>query len=79
MVITMVATIMIMVAYFLVLYGVVGFIQDKKFFSTAPKENRDAIPDKKERFRGAHVIGWMIEIIAILIFMEQSFLVHGMA
>lgn len=68
MVITMVATIMIMVAYFLVLYGVVGFIQDKRFFSTAPKENLDAIPDKKERFRGAHVIGWMIEIIAILIF-----------
>lgn len=68
MIITIIATIMIMVAYFLVLYGGVGFIQDKKFFSTAPKENLDAIPDKKERFRGAHVIGWMIEVIAILIF-----------
>ena len=32
MIITMVATVMIMVAYFLVLYGGVGFIQDKKFF-----------------------------------------------
>ena len=30
--VTIVATIMIMVAYFLVLYGVVGFIQDKNFF-----------------------------------------------
>ncbi len=37
--ITMVATLMIMVAYFLVLYGGVGFIQDKRFFSSAPKEN----------------------------------------
>lgn len=32
MIITMVATVMIMVAYFLVLYGGVGFIQDKKIF-----------------------------------------------
>ena len=74
MIITMVATVMIMVAYFLVLYGGVGFIQDKKFFSTAPKENLDAIPDKKERFRGAHVIGWIIEVIAILIFIGAAVL-----
>ena len=26
-----------------------GFIQDKRFFSSAPKENLDAIPDTKER------------------------------
>ena len=66
--ITIVATLMIMVAYFLVLYGAVGFIQNKKFFSSAPKENLEMIPDKKERFRGAHVIGWLIEIIAIMMF-----------
>ena len=42
--------------------------QDKRFFSSAPKENLDAIPDKKERFRGAHVIGWIIGILAILMF-----------
>ena len=34
---------MVMVAYFLVLYGGVGFIQDKKFFSSAPKEVLDAV------------------------------------
>ena len=72
--VTIVATIMIMVAYFLVLYGVVGFIQDKKFFSTAPKENLAVIPDQKERFRGAHVIGWIIEIIAVLIFLGAAVL-----
>lgn len=59
---------MIFLAYFLVLYGAVGFIQDKRFFSSAPKENLAAIPDRKERFRGAHVVGWMIEGIAILLF-----------
>ena len=66
--ITIFATLMIFLAYFLVLYGAVGFIQDKRFFSSAPKENLAAIPDRKERFRGAHVVGWMIEGIAILLF-----------
>ena len=43
-----IATLMIFLAYFLVLYGGVGFEQDKRFFASAPKENLDAIPDKKE-------------------------------
>ena len=68
MIITIIATIMIMVAYFLLLYGAVGFIQDKKFFSSAPKENLAAIPDRKERFHGAHMIGWLIIVIAIIVF-----------
>ena len=58
--ITILASLMLMAAYFLVLYGGVGFIQDKRFFSSAPKENLDAIPDQKERFRGAHIVGWAI-------------------
>ena len=65
---------MIMAAYFLVLYGGVGFIQDNRFFSSAPKENLDAIPDKKERFPGAHIIGWIIEATAILIFIGAAVL-----
>ena len=68
MVITIVATVMIWVAYFLILYGGVGFIQDKRFFSSAPKENLEAILVSKERFRGAHAIGWIIEVIALLMF-----------
>lgn len=68
MVITIVATLMVMAAYFLVLYGGVGFIQDKRFFSSAHKDILAVIPDKKERFRGAHIIGWVIAIIAVLLF-----------
>ena len=48
--ITVLATLMVFLAYFLVLYGGVGFIQDKRFFTSAPKENLDAIPDKKNGF-----------------------------
>lgn len=68
MVITIVTTLMVMAAYFLVLYGGVGFIQDKRFFSSANKDILAVIPDKKERFRGAHIIGWVIAIIAVLLF-----------
>ena len=68
MAVTIFASVMIMAEYFLVLYGAVGFIQDKRFFSSAPKENLDAIPDKKEKFPGAHIVGWVIEVIALLLF-----------
>ena len=47
----------LMLAYFLLLYGAVAFIQDKYFFGSAFKENLSAISDKKERFCGAHAIG----------------------
>lgn len=74
MIITIVATLMLMLAYFLVLYGAVGFIQDKRFFGSAPKENLMAIPDKKERFRGVHTIGWLIEVVAVLLFAGAAIL-----
>ena len=67
--ITILATLLVFLAYFLLLYGAVGFIQDKRFFSSAPKENLDAIPDtKEERFRGAHIAGWCIVILALVMF-----------
>lgn len=70
--ITIIAALMIFLAYFLILYGGVGFIQDKRFFSSAPKENLAAIPDRKERFPGAHAVGWVIEGIAILLFLGAA-------
>lgn len=72
--ITVLATIMVFLAYFLVLYGAVGFIQDKRFFASAPKENLEAIPDRKERFRGAHALGWAIETVAVLLFIGAAVL-----
>lgn len=64
MAVTILGTLMIMVGYFLLLYAGVGLIQDKRFFSSAPKENPAVIPDKKKRFRGAHILGWMLGIFA---------------
>ena len=35
---------------------------------TCAARQRPSVPDKKERFRGAHLIGWLIEAVAILLF-----------
>ncbi len=72
--VTILAAVMIMAAYFLVLYGAVGFIQDKRFFASATKENLAVIPDKKERFPGAHIVGWVIEGVAVLLFIGAAVL-----
>ena len=66
--VTILASLLVMLGYFLILYAGVGFIQDKRFFSSAPKENLAVIPDKKERFPGAHIIGWALGIVAIVMF-----------
>ncbi len=68
MVITALATVMLMAAYFLLLYSCVGWIQDKRLFSSAPKEILAVIPDRKERFPGAHSIGWAMAGIAVFVF-----------
>ena len=68
MLITLITTLMLMAAYFLILYGGVAFIQDKRFFGSAHKDILAVIPDRKERFKGAHAIGWLIVITALLMY-----------
>ena len=51
-----------------------GRVANNLYFSSAPKENLAVIPDKKERFRGAHVIGWFIIGIAFLLFIGAAVL-----
>lgn len=49
------------------LISAVAFIQDKKFFSSAPKEAQEVIqPRDKELFYGARVIGWTLMIFSFL-------------
>ncbi len=74
MAITILAALMMMAAYFLLLYGGVAFVQDKKFFSSAPKEVLGAVPQRKERFPGAHIIGWIIIAAAFLTFLAAFIL-----
>lgn len=52
MTITILATLMIMAAYFLILYGGVGFIQDKRFFHPRRRRIWMQFPIRKRDFRG---------------------------
>ena len=51
----------------LLLISAVAFVQDKKFFSSAPKEALEVfIPRDKELFYGARTMGWVLLIIGVL-------------
>ena len=73
--ITLLASFLVMAAYFVLLYAGVGLIQEKKFFSSAPREVFAAVPERKaERFRGAHILGWCLGILAMLLFLGAAVL-----
>lgn len=65
---TIVLSIFLMVSIFIMIYSAVAFIQEKKFFSTAPKDIQDAIIERDERFKGARLLGYIIAIICIISF-----------
>lgn len=68
MILTIGLSIMMMAGLFLMLWGGVGFLQDKRFFSSAPKEELDVIPDRlPERFRGQHAVGWLMILFSLLL------------
>ncbi len=67
MLLTIFLTIVFCVAITLMMFSAVAFIQDKKFFSSAPKEAQEAlIPRDKELFYGARTIGWTLMVFSFL-------------
>lgn len=51
----------------LLLLSAVAFIQNNKFFSSAPKEAQEVlIPRDQELFYGARTIGWTLMVFSIL-------------
>lgn len=54
-------------AILLMLYSGVALIQNKKLFSSAPYDIQEAIGEHEERFRGAHLIGWILFIVSIVL------------
>lgn len=57
----------IMLGLFLLLWAGVGFIQNKNFFSSYPKEVFDLIQAKEKRFYGQYLFGWLPAFIAIVL------------
>ena len=67
MLLTVFLTIVFCASMALMLVSAVAFIQDNKFFSSAPKEAREVIRQRdKELFYGARKIGWSLFIMAVL-------------
>ena len=59
MLLTVFLSIVFCAAITLMLLSVVAFIQNEKFFSSAPKEAREVLlPRENELFSGARTIGW---------------------
>ena len=51
----------------LLLISAVAFVQDRRFFSSAPKEAREVIkPRTGELFYGARAMGWVLMILSAL-------------
>ncbi len=66
MLLTVLLSVMMMAGLFLLLLGVVGYIQDKRFFSSSPRQVLDVVPEfKVERFPGQKLLGWVMIILAL--------------
>lgn len=67
MLLTVFLSIVFCAAITLMLLSAVAFIQDKKFFSSAPKEAQKVLlPREGELFYGARTIGWTLMMFSIL-------------
>ena len=67
MLLTLFLAIVFCAAITLMLLSAVAFIQDKKFFSSAPKEAQEALlPRDHELFFGARTIGWTLMVFSFL-------------
>jgi ABC-type phosphate transport system permease subunit len=73
----------------ILLISAVAFVQDQRFFSSAPKEAREVIkPRDKELFYGARAMGWVMIAISIMMILgagavsvwdglRSGFFIHG--
>ena len=71
MLLTIFLAIVFCAAMALMLLSAVAFIQDNKFFSSAPKEAREVlIQREKELFYGARAIGWTLFTMSVLMILS---------
>ena len=67
MLLTLFLTVVFCAALAMMLVSAVAFIQDNRFFASAPKEAREVLVQRdRELFYGARAIGWTLFIISLL-------------
>lgn len=75
MFVTIICSVMLMAGLFLMLLGGVGFVRDRRFFTSAPKDVQAVLQDKEERFPGQHIIGWCLIVVSVLMMADS--MVYG--
>lgn len=70
MLLTLLLSLIFIIAVFVALYAIVALIQNRKLMTTAPKDIQAAAKDHPERFPGAHALGWLIGIICLLLMID---------
>ena len=73
---TLLLALVFILAVCLLLYAAVALIQDRRLFTTAPKDIQAAARDHPERFPGAHALGWALAVISLLL-MVGAFVYGG--
>lgn len=63
MALTLILSLIFIASICLMLYSAVALVQNKKLFSSAPKDVREAITEKPERFKGAEVLKYTGSIL----------------
>lgn len=56
----------------LMLYSAVVLVQDKRLFGSAPKDAQELLQPKPERFKGQHLLGWMLLILSLLMLVAAA-------
>ena len=68
MAVTLVLSMALMAARFLLIFVAVALVKDRRLFKTAPKDIQAAVLEHEEPFRGARIMGWILLVIIRLIF-----------
>lgn len=68
MLVTIALACVMMAGLLLMIFAAVALIQDKRMFTSAPKDIQEAIrPRTGQRFPGAHVLGWLLLVVAVVL------------
>ena len=66
MVLTIILSLIFIAFIMLMLWSGVALVQNKKFFTSAPKDIQAVIQEKPERFKGAHLLGYALMLVSAL-------------
>ncbi len=68
MLVTIILSVLLMAALFGMIYAIAALIQSKKLMTTAPIDIQKTALDHPERFKGAHLLGWLLMVICVAIY-----------